>query len=97
MFIESNSDLESRKLEELVNSDEEIRRQHELFIAEMAFKQQLIDARKEQAITQTQLSKLSGLSQQAISRLERGDGGNIQTVLRYLYSLGFSLKVQKSV
>ena len=62
----------------------------------MAFKQELLDARKKNALTQVEVSKLSGLSQQAISRMEKGEGGSIGTIIKYLNSLGYSLTIRKN-
>ncbi len=95
MFIQSNPDKEKKIIEELIASDEELRKQHELFLAEMEFKQALIDARKENNLTQKDISKLTGMSQQAVSRLERKGGGTIETLLRYLQSIGYTLTIDK--
>ena len=84
-------------IEELIQDDEELRRQHELFEAEMAFKQELIDARKLQAFTQKDISRMAGLSQQAVSRMEKGASGTIETIIRYLDSIGYSLVIKKKV
>ena len=95
MFIQSDPEREQKIIEELIASDDELRRQHELFLAEMNFKQSLIEARKEMHMTQKELSKSTGMSQQAISRLEKLGRGTIETTLRYLYSLGYTLSIQK--
>ena len=95
MFIQSNPDKEKKIIEELIASDEELRKQHELFLAEMEFKQALIDARKENNLTQKDISKLTGMSQQSVSRLERKGGGTIETLLRYLQSIGYTLTINK--
>ena len=86
---------EQKIIDELTASSDELERQHEIFVAEMEFKQALIDARKEKALTQNEISALSGLSQQAVSRLERKGGGTIETLLRYLHSIGYTLSIQK--
>ena len=95
MFILSDPEKERKEIEELISSDEELRKQHELFLAEMEFKQALIDARKENNLTQKDISKLTGMSQQAVSRLERKGGGTIETLLRYLQSIGYTLTINK--
>ena len=61
----------------------------------MEFKQALIDARKENNLTQKDISELTGMSQQAVSRLERKGGGTIETLLRYLQSIGYTLTINK--
>lgn len=95
MLIKSNSEEEKKIIEGIIDSDEEFRKQHELFVEEMRFKQALIDARKSKELTQKEVSKRSGLSQQAVSRLEKGHGGTIDTVIKYLYAMGLTLTVKE--
>lgn len=95
MLIKSNSEEEKNIIEGIIDSDEELRKQHELFVEEMRFKQALIDARKSKELTQKEVSKRSGLSQQAVSRLEKGHGGTIDTVIKYLYAMGLTLTVKE--
>ncbi len=42
------------------------------------------------------ISKLSGLSQQAVSRMENGTGGTLENIIRYLSSMGYSLSIKKN-
>ena len=95
MLVKADLKSEKKELDELIESNPEVRNQHALFRAEMDFKQKLIDIRKEQAMTQQDVSIASGLSQQAVSRLERGQGATIETVIKYLGSLGYQLGVNK--
>lgn len=95
MLVESNPEEEKKIIEDLISSDEELRKQYELFQEEMRFKQILIDARKAKEFTQKEVSKRSGLSQQAVSRLEKGHGGTIDTVIKYLYAMGLTLTVKE--
>lgn len=95
MLKQRDSEMENRILREVVSSNLDIQRQHELFLEEMRFKQLLIDARKEMHMTQRDISEKSGLSQQAVSRLETGHGGTVDTVLKYLNAIGLTLAVQK--
>ena len=94
MLVERNSEKENKIIEELINGDEELRKQHEIFQEEMRFKQILIEARKSKEYTQKELCERSGLSQQAVSRLEKGQGGTIDTVIKYLYAMGLKLTVK---
>ncbi len=96
MLVKSDAEEEKKKIEELMQGDPELMRQHQLFLAEMAFKQELIDRRKASALTQKDISERSGLSQQAISRLEKGNGGTIETILRYLGAMGCSLTLKEA-
>ena len=97
MLEKRDSVKEKKIIEELITEDDELRRQHEIFKAEMAFKQELIDARKAEALTQKDISRRTGLSQQAVSRMEKGASGTIETIIRYLHSMGYSLSIKKNV
>lgn len=97
MLEKRDSVKEKKIIEELITEDDELRRQHEIFKAEMAFKQELIDARKAEALTQKDISRRTGLSQQAVSRMEKGASGTIETIIRYLHSMGYSLSIRKKV
>jgi len=95
MLVKSNAVRERKIIKKLIESDNSLMQQHQLFLAEMQFKQELIDKRKANSLTQKDISERSGLSQQAVSRLEKGTGGTIETILRYLGALGCSLTVKE--
>ena len=95
MLVKSNPVKESKIIAELTASDEALMRQHMLFQAEMQFKQELINKRKAYSLTQKDISERSGLSQQAISRLEKGNGGTIETIIKYLSAMGCSLTLKE--
>lgn len=97
MLIKSNPDEEQKIITELIESDESLKKQHMLFLAEMQFKQELINIRKKKAFSQKDISERSGLSQQSVSRLEKGAGGTIETIIRYLNAIGCSLTVKDGV
>ncbi len=94
MLVKSDGKKEQKIIENLIK-DEDLRKQHELFEAEMAFKQELIDVRKSRSLTQKDVSRMTGLSQQAISRMEKSGRGTIETIIKYLNSLGYSLSIKK--
>lgn len=95
MLTKSDPKKEEKILEKLIESDPKIKDQHERFVAEMEFKQQLIDIRSAEALTQKEIGNRTGLSQQAVSRLERGTGTTIETVIKYLSSMGYRLGIEK--
>ncbi len=95
MLVKSNPIEEERIISELVESDEALKQQHQFFLAEMKFKQELIEMRKASALTQRDISERSGLSQQAVSRLEKGKGGTLETIIRYLGAMGCSLTLKE--
>ncbi|MDD3238592.1 MAG: XRE family transcriptional regulator [Lachnospira sp.] len=96
MLRMSDAKEEKDYIQKLMDSDAKLRQQHELFLAEMKFKQELIDTRKNNELTQKDISVRSGLPQQSVSRLEKGKGGTLDTVIRYLSSMGYSLTIKKS-
>lgn len=95
MLVKSDPQKENAVLLELIDSDPKILEQHERFQAEMDFKQKLIDLRKTENMTQKEVGERSGLTQQAISRLEKGKGATIETVIRYLSSFGYNLDIKR--
>lgn len=55
---------------------------------------ELIDARKNQGLTQRNLSEKSGLAQSAIARLEKGESSpTLDTLFKLLVPLGMTLTV----
>ena len=96
MLRKRDSEYENEILHKIISEDSEIKKQHDLFKEEMRFKQILIDVRKQRDMTQKDVSAKSGLSQQAVSRLEKGTGGTLDTVIRYLDAIGYKLSVVKS-
>ena len=96
MLVKSNPGEERKIIADITASDEALMRQHQLFQAEMQFKQELINKRKANALTQKDISERSGLSQQAVSRLEKGNGGTIESIIRYLSAMGCSLTLEES-
>lgn len=96
MLVKSNPGEERKIIADITASDEALMRQHQLFQAEMQFKQELINKRKANALTQKDISERSGLSQQAVSRLEKGNGGTIESIIRYLSAMGCCLTLKES-
>ena len=96
MLVKSDEKREQEIIDKLIAEDDTLKKQHELFEAEMRFKQELIDARKKNSLTQKDISRMSGLSQQAVSRMEKEKGGTIETIIRYLSSMGYSLSIREN-
>ena len=93
-FIEIDPIEEAIELQEMFKDDPEtvkIFRQYELAHREAAKIQQeelelrnrLVAMRKLKNITQKELKLRTGMTQQAISRFERGNGVNFKTILKY--------------
>ena len=55
---------------------------------------EIIDARKEQALTQKRIEELSGVKQPMIAKIENGNANpSLDSLLRILISMGKTLKV----
>jgi DNA-binding XRE family transcriptional regulator len=62
--------------------------------AEVDILSALIDARKENKISQRQLEELTGVNRSTINRMEKGDNSpSVSTLLQVLTPLGMTLKV----
>lgn len=59
------------------------------------FRQELIDIRKRVNMTQTQLAKEAGVTQQTISLFERGGDVSTKTLEKIAYALGCEMIVRK--
>ena len=95
-FIERDAKQEEKILEELIKNPEG-KKAHEEFETEYNFRKSLYNARKSQEMSQKQLSDITGLSQQMISRIETGwCDTKVGTLLKYLNGIGYSLKVVKN-
>ena len=60
----------------------------------VALMSEIINARNEKGITQTELERLSGIKQPMIARIENGKGNpQLETILKLLAPLGKTLAV----
>ena len=95
-FTERDAAREKEELKKLLEESEEARLALEEYQADVAFRRPLIAARKSEEITQVSLSEKTGLSQQAISRIETGSGNaTIQTLMKYLRGIGYELQLKR--
>jgi HTH-type transcriptional regulator/antitoxin HipB len=51
--------------------------------------------RQKMNITQTELAKRAGITQQQLSKLERGENCNMSTFLKVCHSLGFEVLIRQ--
>lgn len=94
-FVKAELDKEKEELERLIAESEEARKVHEEFQARIALQQQLIQMRKAENMTQLDVAKASGLSQQAVSRIEKGAGATVNSLIKYLTGIGYSIQLKK--
>ena len=46
-------------------------------------------------MTQTDVANAAGLSQQAVSRIEKGSGATINSLIKYLTGIGYCIQFKK--
>ena len=94
-FVKADLDREKTELDRLLIESEEARKAHEEFQARIALRQKLIQMRKAENMTQADVAKAAGLSQQAVSRIEKGTGATIGSLIKYLMGIGYSIELKK--
>ena len=95
-FVKANAKAEEKELKRLLSTSKEARKVHEEFQARIALQQQLIDMRKAEHLTQKDVAKATGLSQQAVSRIERGTGATVNTLIKYLMGIGYKIELRRA-
>jgi DNA-binding XRE family transcriptional regulator len=94
-FVKADLDREKAELDRLISKSKEARTAHEEFQARIALQQQLVQMRKAENMTQADVAKATGLSQQAVSRIEKGTGATISSLLKYLMGIGYGIELKK--
>ena len=94
-FVKADLDKEKNELNKLVSEEESARKAYEEFQARIALQEQLVQMRKAENMTQTDVANAAGLSQQAVSRIEKGAGATITTLIKYLTGIGYSIQFKK--
>jgi DNA-binding XRE family transcriptional regulator len=84
---------EAKELEELIHTNPKARAAYEDFEAEYKLRRELMEARKSEKVTQTELQERTGLTQQMISRIEtnKSISPNLRNLIRYVGALGYEL------
>jgi DNA-binding XRE family transcriptional regulator len=98
-FKKANMDIERQELNELLESSTEAKKAHNIFNAEYNFRLMLAKERKSKSITQKKIGEQSGLTQQVISRIEKGSTDDrsptLRTVFCYLDAIDCELVITK--
>ena len=94
-FTKADLNKEKEELSKLVAESKEARQAHEEFQARIALQQKLIETRKAEKMTQSEVAHAAGLSQQAVSRIEKGTGATIGSLIKYLMGIGYSIELKK--
>ena len=94
-FIKADIEKEKKELNILISQEDDARKAYEEFQARIALQQQLIQMRKAENMTQADVARTTGLSQQAVSRIEKGKGATIQSLIKYLRGIGYRIELKK--
>lgn len=94
-FVKADLDKEKNELNKLVSEEESARKAYEEFQAKIALQQQLVQMRKAEHMTQSDVAHAAGLSQQAVSRIEKGAGATINSLIKYLTGIGYGIELKK--
>ena len=94
-FVKADLDKEKNELNKLVSEEESARKAYEEFQARIALQQQLVQMRKAEHMTRSDVAHAAGLSQQAVSRIEKGAGATINSLIKYLTGIGYGIELKK--
>jgi len=96
-FVKANIEDEAKKMQEIIDSDPEMKQFADEWDKEYDFRKKLVTARKAAGVTQKQLGTLSGLDYRVISRAEsKSDTSpNLKTLVKYLNAIGYELDIVK--
>ena len=94
-FTKANISKEKETLEKLIKEDAAARKEYEEFQARIDLQRKLIETRKAESMTQKDLANASGLSQQAVSRIEKGSGTTVSSLIKYLSGIGYTIELRK--
>lgn len=95
-FTKADISKEKESLEKLIKENDEACKEYEEFLARIDLQRKLIETRKAERMTQKDVANASGLSQQAVSRIEKGSGATISSLIKYLSGIGYSIELRKN-
>ena len=94
-FVKADLNKEQEELLKLVDESEDAKKVYGEFQTKIALQEQLIRMRKAENMTQKDLAIAAGLSQQAVSRIEKGSGATINSLIKYLNGIGHAIHFKK--
>ena len=94
-FVQADIKKEEKELKKLLETDASARKAYEEFQAKVALQKQLVQIRKTENLRQTDVAHAAGISQQAVSRIEKGSGATINSLIKYLTGIGYSIEFKK--
>lgn len=94
-FAKANMNKEKEELKKLVLENANAKRAYDEFQARIELQQKLVQMRKSENMTQSDLANAAGLTQQAVSRIEKGTGATINSLIKYLTGMGYKIELKK--
>jgi len=87
---------EAKELETAYKSNKKVRAAIDQFEAECKLRRKLVEARKQNKLTQSQIKESTGLTQQVISRIESNTdiSPSLKNLMIYANALGYELTLQ---
>ena len=87
---------EANEMEEIIKNNPKANSALEQFEAECKLRRQMAGARKQQNIAQKEIRERTGLTQQAISRIERDHeiSPSLRNLIKYVDAIGYELTLQ---
>ena len=87
---------EARELEEAYRNDPKVKVAIDQFESECRLRRRLVEARKQNNLTQNQIKDSTGLTQQVISRIESNTdiSPSLKNLMIYANALGYELTLQ---
>ena len=95
-FTKADISKEKESLEKLLKESDAACKEYEEFLARIDLQRKLIETRKAERMTQKDVANASGLSQQAVSRIEKGSGATVSSLIKYLSGIGYSIELRKN-
>lgn len=96
VFVKADLDREKEELNKLASENGDAKRAYDEFQARITLQRLLVQTRKAENMTQTDVANAAGLSQQAVSRIEKGTGATVASLLKYLTGIGYGIELKKS-
>lgn len=84
---------EAAEMKEILEKNPKAKETYEQFDSECNLRRELSNARKDQDITQKELCERTGLTQQAISRIEKDNdiSPSLKNLIKYVNAIGYEL------
>jgi DNA-binding XRE family transcriptional regulator len=95
-FIKADIEEERKRIKELCKNSSEAEEALLEFNMQYEIRRQLIEARKQMNLTQSELAERIKVPQQSVSRFERGTGGNLGFLVKYLRGIGYTIELKKN-